>query len=336
MLRRLALAIVAPRWALAIAGDRRHAGRSGSDLMLALAVVLVATSLRFLVEAAAAGVVEDAGFGLRLLLGVMTSALTVPLGFLVVSAAVIWLRHKELGRAFDLASVAVLPFLLIDLAGRSIAFAFHLPVPRIVVVILTGAAFAWSGALVAQAMMLRGSRSIAPPDKGGTMRWVLVALALLGLAGQGVWIATHADELVPMRVGKPAPAFQLPRVADDGSLGPQVALASLKGKTVVLDFWATWCKPCLASMPKLDAFAKAHPEVAVLAINTDDAHEARALFKERGYGLDLVADEDGAVGTMYRVQTIPHTVVVDPQGMIRAQLSGSGHDLEKFVKQTPK
>ena len=305
--------------------------------MLAMAVMLVATSLRFIVEAAAAGILEDAGFGLRLFLGVLTGALTVPLGFLVVSAAVVWLRHKDLGRAFDLASVAVLPFVAIDLAGRSLAFAFHLPVPRLVVVILTGGAFAWSGGLVAQAMLLRGTRAAAPPPHAGrATQWALVLFALIGVAGQGVWIATHADELVPMRVGKPAPTFQLPRVADDGSLGPQVALASLRGKPVVLDFWATWCKPCLASMPKLDAFAKAHPEVAVLAINTDDAHEARALFKARGYALDLLADEDGAVGTLYRVQTIPHTVVVDAQGMIAAQLSGSGHDLEQIVKRIQK
>lgn len=305
--------------------------------MLAMAVMLVATSLHYIVEAAAAGIIEDAGFGLRLFLGVLTSALTVPLGFLVVSAAIITLRHKNLGRAFDLASVAVLPFLAIDLAGRSIAFAFHLPVPRLVVVILTGGAFAWSGALVAQAMLLRGTRSAAPPPHAGSAtQWVLIALAAIGLAGQGVWIATHVDQIVPMQVGKPAPLFQLPRVAEDGSLGPQVSLASLKGRVVVLDFWATWCGPCLASMPKLDAFAKAHPEIAVLAINTDDAQKGRALFKERGYALDLVADEDGAVGTMYRVQTIPHTVVVDPQGRIGAQLSGAGHDLEQVVKRIQK
>ena len=336
-LQRLGLALVAPRWALAIARDRKHAGRSGSDLMLGLLALLVATSLRFVVEAGWAAVSEDAGLGLRLLLATLTGTLTVPLGFLVIAAAILWLTTKDLGRAFDLACVAVVPFVAIDLGGRSLAFTFHLPVPRLAVVILTGAAFAWAGILVAFAAMSRGSSAPeVPAGMGRRAGWILAGLAVIGTIGQGVWVAQHLDRLRPMRTGDVAPEFSLPRVSGDGSLGAPVALASLRGKVVVLDFWATWCGPCLASMPKLDAYAKQHPEVAVLAINTDDAAEARALFSEKHYGLELIADTDGQVGRAYHVETIPHTVVIDAAGNVRNILHGGGHDLASVVDKVKK
>ena len=335
VLARLGLAIVSPRWALAIAGDRRHAGRSGSDLMLALLAFVLATHLRFLVEAAWAGLAVDPGLGLRMLLQTMTGSLTVPLGFLVIAAAILWLaggERRDHGRAFDLACVAVLPFVAIDLGGRAIAFALRADVPRLLVVILTGAAFAWSGTLVALAVLGRGTTAPEPPAGAGRRAgFGLAALAALGLAGQGAWLAQHAESLRPMRDGDPAPAFALPRVAADGSLGPPVALASLAGKVVVLDFWATWCGPCLQSMPHLDAFAKQHPDVTVLAINTDDAREARALFRDKKYGLDLLEDPDGETSRTYRVETIPHTVVIDSRGIVRAVLHGGAHDLADVV-----
>ena len=338
VLARLGLAIVRPRWALAVAGDRRHAGRSGSDLMLALLAFLIATHLRFLVEAAWAGIAVDPGLGLRMLLQTMTGSLTVPLGFLVIAAAILWLSagpRRDLGRAFDLACVAVLPFVAIDLGGRAVAFALRVDVPRLAVVILTGAAFAWSGTLVALAA-LGSTAKEPPPDAGRRAGFALVGLVALGLLGQGLWIAAHGDLLRPMQDGDPAPVFALPRVTADGALGPPVALESLAGKVVVLDFWATWCGPCLQSMPRLDAFAKQHPDVAVLAINTDDPHEARAIFRDKHYALELLADTDGVTSRRYRVETIPHTVVIDRRGFVRAILHGGGHDLAEVVEKIQK
>lgn len=337
MLQRFGLALARPRAALAIAGDRRHAGRSGSDLMLAMLVFLLATDLRFLVEAVWAGATVDAGLGLRMLLATLTGALTLPLGFLVMAAAVLWLssgERRDLGRSFDLGCVAVLPFLAIDLAGRAITFAFHLPAPRIAVVILTGAAFAWAGILVALALVR--AKAPGPGDAGRRAGWALAGIAILGVVGQGVWLVQHPEAVRPMQNGDRAPLFALPLVGPDGELGAPVALGSLTHKVVVLDFWATWCAPCLASMPRLDAYARQHPEVAVLAINTDDPREARAIFTEKRYALELLEDSEGIVGREYRVETIPHTVVIDGEGRIRAVLHGGGHDLASVVEKIRK
>jgi thiol-disulfide isomerase/thioredoxin len=282
------------------------------------------------------GIAEDPGLGVRLLLATLTGALTVPLGFLVASAAVMWLasgERRDLGRAFDLGCVAVLPFLAITLAGRAIAFALQLRIPRLAVVILTGAAFAWAGMIVALAMVRARPRG---PGSGRLAGRVLVGLVAIGVIGQVVHIARYPEGVRPMQNGDPAPLFALPRVGPDGSLGAPVALAALSGKVVVLDFWATWCAPCLASMPRLDAYAKQHPEVTVLAINTDDPREARAIFSEKRYGLELLEDAEGIVGRDYRVETIPHTVVIDPQGRIRAVLHGGAHDLASVVEKIGK
>ncbi len=304
--------------------------------MIAMLVFLVATDLRFLVEAAWTGIAEDPSLGLRLLLATLTGALTLPLGFLVIAAAIMWLAagdRRDLGRAFDLGCVAVLPFLAITLAGRAIAFAFHLRVPRLAIVILTGAAFAWAGMIVALAMVRARPRG---RGDGRIASWVLAALVAIGVVGQVIHIAQHPEGVRPMQSGDPAPLFALPLVGPDGSLGAPVALGSLTGKVVVLDFWATWCAPCLASMPRLDAYAKQHPEVVVLAINTDDPREARSIFTEKHYGLELLEDAEGIVGRDYRVETIPHTVVIDPQGRIRAVLHGGAHDLASVVEKIGK
>ena len=111
-LARIGLAIVDPRQALAVASDRRHAGRSGSDLILMIFVLLAATQLRGLVSAVWF-FEESAGLAGRTLIAVLTRSLVVDLAFLVLGALLVWLlagRHRNLGRAFDLLNIdPVLP-----------------------------------------------------------------------------------------------------------------------------------------------------------------------------------------------------------------------------------
>ena len=109
-----------------------------------------------------------------------------------------------------------------------------------------------------------------------------------------------------------------------------LSLWPLTGKIVVLVFWATWCGPCLKAMPKLEAFARRHPEIAVLAINLDDAVQARAIFSERGYTLTLLAG-DQKTSDRYGVTSIPHTVLIDRAGTVRRVFRGSVADLEREV-----
>jgi thiol-disulfide isomerase/thioredoxin len=135
-----------------------------------------------------------------------------------------------------------------------------------------------------------------------------------------------------MTAGEPAPAFVLPTIGARGELGPPVTLASSFGKVTVVDFWASWCGPCLRALPKLDALARRHSnDVVVIAIAVqDDAKDARAVFDDGRLAITLLAD-DGKTSERYGVGPIPHTVVIDRQGVVRRVARGGGIDLEAEV-----
>ncbi|MBA3818797.1 MAG: hypothetical protein H0X17_07890, partial [Deltaproteobacteria bacterium] len=151
-LARLGMSIVRPRWALAIAGDRRHAGRSGTDLILVILVVLAATQLRGLVGAVWLAKDVEVGLGLRAAMQLLTRSLTVDLAFLVLGALVLWAgagAKRDLGRAFDLACVAALPLLLVDLVATAVVRGLDATVPMPIGWALAGLSWGWAGALLA-------------------------------------------------------------------------------------------------------------------------------------------------------------------------------------------
>jgi len=328
LLGRLGLALVRPRVALALAGDRQHAGRSGSDLILALLVFLLATQLRALVGAVWLGSVVEASLGLRAAVATLTDALVIDLVILIFAAVVIWAgsgKHRELGRSFDLACVAVLPLLFVDLGVSMIVYAADISLPRAGVWVFSIIAYTWTAILIVLAVIeaRRPSRAADPITRAG---WAIAAVALAGIAVQVVWLVRHVEQVRPMQYGDPAPPLSLPRIAADGSLGELVTLPA--GKVIVLEFWATWCGPCLKAMPKLDAFARHHPEITVLTINLDDAAEARAIFDSRNYSLQLLAG-DRDTSDRYGVSSIPHTVLIDRAGTVRRVFRGGIVDLER-------
>jgi len=337
-LARIGLAIARPRWALAIAADRRNAGRSGSDLIAAIAVLLLATQLRRLATAAWLITAVAPGYGVRAAMRVLAGAVVVDLVLLLIGALAVFAlagARRNLGRAFDLACVAALPLVVVDIAATVAVRTAGLAVPPAVSWLLSGAAYCWMGALIALAIRPARSLARAPAPPADALRPArrlgigLVALAGLGVAAQVAWIAGHLELVKPMTSGGEAPAIALPRIEAGGALGDRIALAASRGRITVLDFWATWCKPCLAAMPKLDQLARAQPDLAVIAINLDDPAAARALFDQRRYAMALVAD-DGDASERYGVTTIPHTVIIDRRGMVREVVRG-GADLAARV-----
>ena len=327
------MAIVRPRAALAIAGDRKHAGRSGSDLLLAILVVIAATQLRAVIAAGWLGYAVDPVLGVRALVQTLTDTLVVALGFLVVGAAAIYAasgKRRELGRAFDFACVAVLPLLFVDLIASVVVYAAQLAVSPGLMWTLSLASYAWTAVLVVLACF-EARRTSPVPDTKLARRagWGVAAIAVAGVVVQIVWLAGHIDRVRPMTPGDPAPRFALPQITGPDTLGGVVSLTP--GKVHVIDFWATWCGPCLRAMPKLDALARMHPEVVVLAVNIDDGTEAWKLFSERNYAMMLLAgDQD--TRARYGVASIPHTVVIDQSGNVRRVFRGGMKDLEREVK----
>ncbi len=151
----------------------------------------------------------------------------------------------------------------------------------------------------------------------------LAALALATLAVNGGWIVSHLDWLRPLEAGQTAPPFDLALIGAEGKpTGQRVANDSLRGKVVVLEFWATWCGPCLQSLPRLDRAARGWGDrVATIAVNLDDAGKARQISDRAGWRLVLAASDE-ETASRYQVETLPHIVVIDQAGVVR--MVGSG------------
>jgi len=118
-----------------------------------------------------------------------------------------------------------------------------------------------------------------------------------------------------LRPGAQAPDFRLPSLA-----GGEVDLASHRGKVVLLNFWATWCPPCVAEMPSLERLHRAlGPEgLAVVTVSTDEDEEVlREFVAELGLTLPVLLDPGGRVAAgAYRTTGYPETFVLDRSGVL--------------------
>ncbi|MBW1880503.1 MAG: TlpA family protein disulfide reductase, partial [Deltaproteobacteria bacterium] len=118
-----------------------------------------------------------------------------------------------------------------------------------------------------------------------------------------------------LEAGQPAPAFDL----EDLGVA-RVDLESLRGKVVVLNFWATWCGPCRAELPLLDALNTEHADdgVVVLGVNIDRRpQKAAAVWRRLGIQMRSAWDEQQQVVAVYDPPAMPTTYVIDPEGTVR-------------------
>jgi peroxiredoxin len=118
-----------------------------------------------------------------------------------------------------------------------------------------------------------------------------------------------------VRPGDPAPDFAL-RALD----GTTVRLSDLRGKKVLVNFWASWCVPCRNEMPEFQQ-AYADGSLVVLAVNAldlDDEEQARAFVKQLGFTYPVVFDDQGEVQRAYNVRGLPTSYLVGPDGTVIA------------------
>lgn len=118
-------------------------------------------------------------------------------------------------------------------------------------------------------------------------------------------------------LGKPAPDF-------DAELldGESISLAQHKGRDIViLDFWATWCGPCIQAMPGLMEVAEAYKDrnVVFYAVNVQETpSNVKTFLQEKDWDLTIPMDRDGKISTKFMVSGIPQTVVIDKDGTVQA------------------
>ncbi|UPK67303.1 TlpA family protein disulfide reductase [Chitinophaga filiformis] len=116
--------------------------------------------------------------------------------------------------------------------------------------------------------------------------------------------------------------------------GKEVSLVKLKGKIVVVDFWATWCLPCIASMPAMENLRKKYPEVLFLFIATKDkASAVNEYCKKNKLPVHTFLDKPAAdVASSFKVSGIPTKAIIDRNGNLRFQTTGYSSDQELMLE----
>jgi peroxiredoxin len=140
------------------------------------------------------------------------------------------------------------------------------------------------------------------------------ALVLAGVVGR-------VPQTAGLREGQPAPAWQAERL--DGRVFHS---SSLRGRPAVLNFWATWCAPCVEEMPSLERLhrALAPQGLQVIAVSVDDDPLAARLFAmNHDLTLTVLRDFGGRAASAHGADGLPTTVVVDAQGVVQGVYVGA-------------
>ena len=150
----------------------------------------------------------------------------------------------------------------------------------------------------------------------------LAFTALFGLTacsaeGGGSTVApnTSANTKNSKLVGNPAPDFSVSRVDGQGD----IKLSALKGKVVLVDFWATWCKPCIKSFPKYqELYVKYKDKLEIVGFSEDEDKDGIEAFgKTHGVKFPLAWDEGKSIAGKYDPPSMPTSFLIDKEGVVR-------------------
>jgi peroxiredoxin len=135
--------------------------------------------------------------------------------------------------------------------------------------------------------------------------WVLAVLATLSTPAH----AERAD------VGRQAPAFEATTLA-----GQPIAMADLKGRVLLVDFWASWCDPCREEFPEFEALYQEFRDrgVEIVAVSVDRKREnAEAFLAKHPVTFAVVHDDDHAIADRFKPRAMPTAYVIDQAGVVR-------------------
>ncbi len=164
------------------------------------------------------------------------------------------------------------------------------------------------------------------PNRGQTLLRCLTPFALAGFL---VGCAAETSDWRPLAAPVPAVDFTLPQVG-----GGTVRLGELRGRVVLVEFWATWCEPCRYSSPSLDVTYRRFRDQGVMAllVNQGESEDVVRRWAGKRFVAPILLDEDSAVGAAYEVDGIPTLLVIDRAGNVRYRESGYAGGLERNLR----
>jgi peroxiredoxin len=171
------------------------------------------------------------------------------------------------------------------------------------------------------------------------MNKIAIVILAAGLAACG------SPALKPVRTDVPTAPSPAPNFALQDLSGATVGLSDLRGKTVLLDFWATWCEPCKQSIPRYIKMQERLRSKGFVVVGIDEDEKggvAAAYARDHGLNYNVLLDPGTGLFEKYGGRSLPSAFLIDPQGNIRGRWEGfdaaTGVDVERatdFLMGTP-
>jgi cytochrome c biogenesis protein CcmG/thiol:disulfide interchange protein DsbE len=160
------------------------------------------------------------------------------------------------------------------------------------------------------------------------LRFNLFSLLILVMGASWILIsAAPAGDTTGGRIPAPRQGFQAPDFSLSTLSGETITLSELRGQPVLINLWATWCPPCRAEMPDMQAIYETYQErgFLILAINAtyqDSRASAAAFVQEYGLTFPVLLDTSGETARQYQMRALPTSFFVDREGIIQEVVVG--------------
>lgn len=185
-----------------------------------------------------------------------------------------------------------------------------------------------------------GVGTMPPPKKRLSPIGALLLLAGIALLGYGAWGLFSQAQAAPSvaRAGSRAPEIVVVAL-ENGQPGKPVTLSALRGRPVVLNFWATWCAPCRAEFPTLDAAYRKHKDthrLELIGINVQGdlgPQKVQEFIGQMGTSFPVWLTLDLSVESAYHIQALPTTVFIDRDGIVRDIIIGGPMNADYLEKE---
>jgi peroxiredoxin len=154
----------------------------------------------------------------------------------------------------------------------------------------------------------------------------LISVIILLLGAGWIWISRIPEVPTP-EAQAPQAGFHAPDFILTSQNGTQISLDELKGKPLIINFWASWCPPCRAEMPSFQQVSQEYSDAGLVVVginltNQDSLAEVSAFVNQNQLSFPVLLDEYGTVSQIYNVHSLPTTFFVDRNGVIQRVIIG--------------